>query len=316
MRSDCYNTLYGDTRVFYLISREISAVPGYVKGQGQGHQKHEIHWLSRNFWTGCRRDFWLVAFCSLCLGHMGITGSPGSYGPVRLWNPYERAIRGMPVRNWTSCDVLVTCKRVRVFYGISTVSLRCFGEGVARTCTVTIGYHVLHVRVRTVHVRAPYGPVRAWEHPYNYTIIVRDPCGSRWWPWVHIRVIGPVRFPTCLLRGKKMCMYNFQTRAAYGYTGSIRAEKTRTTPCGPARYAVRSPTGHWSLDILWMVFVYQQNCYAHYNISKSGTLIWIPFKNIFSIIWNIQSWKLNDINNQWHAVNFCIINSKRIYCCE
>ena len=53
-----------------------------------------------------------------------------------------------------------------------------------------------------------------------------------------------------------------------------------------------------SLDILWMVFVYHQNCYAHYNISKSGTLIWIPFKNIFSIIWNIQSWKLNDINNQ------------------
>ena len=43
MRSDCYNTLYGDTRVFYVISREISGVSGYVKGQGQGHQKHEIH---------------------------------------------------------------------------------------------------------------------------------------------------------------------------------------------------------------------------------------------------------------------------------
>ena len=28
---------------------------------------------------------------------------------------------------------------VRVFYGISTVSLRCFGEGVARTCMVTVG---------------------------------------------------------------------------------------------------------------------------------------------------------------------------------
>ena len=49
---------------------------------------------------------------------------------------------------------------------------------------------------------------------------------------------------------------------------------------------------------LWMVFVYQQNCYTHYNISKSDSLIWIPFKNIFSIIWNIQSWKLNDINDQ------------------
>ena len=56
--------------------------------------------------------------------------------------------------------------------------------------------------------------------------------------------------------------------------------------------------GFASLDILWMVFVYQQNCYTHYNISKNDTLIRIPFKNIFSIIWNIQSWKLNDINNQ------------------
>ena len=55
----------GDTRVFYVISREISGVSGYVKGQGQGHQKHEMHWLSLNFWTGCHRDFWLVAFCSL-----------------------------------------------------------------------------------------------------------------------------------------------------------------------------------------------------------------------------------------------------------
>ena len=36
---NCYK--YGDTRVFYVISREISGVSGYVKGQGQGHQKHE-----------------------------------------------------------------------------------------------------------------------------------------------------------------------------------------------------------------------------------------------------------------------------------
>ena len=54
-----------------------------------------------------------------------------------------------------------------------------------------------------MHVWAPYGPVRAWEHPYNYMIIVRGPYGSRWWPWVHIRVLGPVRLPMCLLRGKK-----------------------------------------------------------------------------------------------------------------
>ena len=38
---------------------------------------------------------------------------------------------------------------------------------------------------------------------------------------------------------KKMCMHNFQTQAAYGYMGSIRAEINR-------RYAVRSTTGHWN----------------------------------------------------------------------
>ena len=34
---------YQGIRVFYVISREISGVSGYVKGQGQGHQKHEMH---------------------------------------------------------------------------------------------------------------------------------------------------------------------------------------------------------------------------------------------------------------------------------
>ena len=37
----------------------------YVKGQGQGHRKHENHYLSHNFWTGSRREFWLVSKCSL-----------------------------------------------------------------------------------------------------------------------------------------------------------------------------------------------------------------------------------------------------------
>ena len=40
---DCYNTLYGDTGELYVINREISGVSGYVKGQDQGHQKHEMH---------------------------------------------------------------------------------------------------------------------------------------------------------------------------------------------------------------------------------------------------------------------------------
>ena len=160
MRSDCYNTLYGDTRVFYVISREISGVSGYVKGQGQGHQKQEIHWLSRNFWTGCHRDFWLVASCSL---------------------------------------------------------------------------------LKVAFVRQSQ---KLWHN-----ILPNKSNNNNVW---------------------------------YRPTSKFMPVLTRTA----------------SLDILWMVFVYHQNCYTHYNISKSGTLIWIPFKNIFSIIWNIQSWKLNDINNQ------------------
>ena len=44
-------------------------------------------------------------------------GSLGNYVPVRLGNPYVRVIRGMPVWNWTSCDVLVTSKRA--VYGFS-----------------------------------------------------------------------------------------------------------------------------------------------------------------------------------------------------
>ena len=136
---------------------------------------------------------------------MRITGSPGSYGPVRFGNPYVRLIRGMPVRNWTSCNVLATCKRV--VYGFSTGFLQfhydVLAKGSQEPVRLPYGYSTVHVRVRTVHVRAPYGPVCAWEHPYNDTIIVRGLCGSRWWPWVLIRVLGPVRLPTCLLREKK-----------------------------------------------------------------------------------------------------------------
>ena len=71
----------------------------------------------------------------------------------------------------------------RCFYVVSTGSLRCFGEGAAIT--------------RTVTVRCMYGPVRCTcEHrtdPYvlenTRTVIVRGPCGSRSWPWVHVRVL-------------------------------------------------------------------------------------------------------------------------------
>ena len=103
----------------------------------------------------------------------------GSYGPVRLGIPYGRVIRRMPVRNWTSCDVLVICKRV--VYGFSTA-----GRGF-------YGFATMFWR-------------RGRKNPYGYrTVIVR---------W------------------------------------SIRVDKQtvyfRVGPCGPVRYAVPSPTGHWN----------------------------------------------------------------------
>ena len=95
---------------------------------------------------------------SLCLGHMRITGFPGSYGPIQLENPYMRVIRGMPVRNWTSCDVLVTCKRV--VYGFSTGFLQFRDDVLAKgsqepvrlpygACTGPYGACARIVRTRT-----------------------------------------------------------------------------------------------------------------------------------------------------------------------
>ena len=108
--------------------------------------------------------------------------------------------------------------------------LRFFGEGVEINHTVT--------------VRLPYGacmgPYGACESTLRTHTCLRTPveCYDH-----HTR---PVRAPVMEVSahttayvpstgGKKMCMHNFQTQAAYGYTGSIRAEKTRTTLCRPAR---------------------------------------------------------------------------------
>ena len=53
---------------------------------------------------------------------------------------YVRVIRGMPVRqlNLLRYSGHMQTGGVRVFYGVSTVSRRCFGEGFARTRKVTI----------------------------------------------------------------------------------------------------------------------------------------------------------------------------------
>ena len=102
-----------------------------------------------------------------------------TWTPVRACGPWDTR---------TQLNLLRYCGHMhtgglRCFYVVSTGSLRCFGEEVAIT--------------RTVTVRCMYGPVRCTcEHrtdPYvledTCTVIVRGPCGSRSWPWVHVRVL-------------------------------------------------------------------------------------------------------------------------------
>ena len=74
---------------------------------------------------------------------------------------------------------------LRVFYGVSTGSLRCFGEGVART--------------RTVTVRLSYGGLyRLTNKQYTSVWARADPYGM---PYDHPRVTGilaltvPVNYP-------------------------------------------------------------------------------------------------------------------------
>ena len=139
---------------------------------------------------------------------------------------------------------------VRVFYGVSTISRRCFGEGVART--------------RKVSIRLPYG---ACTGPYGACAsTVRTRTCLRTPVEFYDHCTWPVRVPMMAVSAhtsswprttayvpstgkKKMCMHNFQTRDAYGYKGSIRAEKTHRTPCGPvrARTVCRTIT-HGSLE--------------------------------------------------------------------
>ena len=111
---------------------------------------------------------------------------------------------------------------VRVFYGVSTVSRRCFGEGVGRTrkvtvrlpygaCTGPYGACASTVRTRTC-LRTP---VEFYDHctwPVRVTVMAVS-AHTSYWP----RAIAYV--PST--GKKKMCMHNFQTRAASGYKGSL-----------------------------------------------------------------------------------------------
>ena len=150
---------------------------------------------------------------------MRITGSPGSYGPVRLENPYVRVIRGMPLRN---CDVLVTYKRV--VYGFSTGFLQGF-----------YSFAMMFWR-------------RGRKNPYGYrTVHVRAPLRSRTCLRTPVELYDHCK---CLLREKNMCMHNFQTRAAYGYKGSISYDHPRVTGILALTVPVNYPGAPCDLGII------------------------------------------------------------------
>ena len=216
---------------------------------------------------------------------MRITGSPGSYGLVRLGNPYVRVIRGMPVQNWSSCDVLVTCKRA--VYGVSAKGSQEPVRLPYGACTGPYSVCASTVRARTC-LRTPV------EFYDNCTWPVRVPvmavsAHTSFWPRTTAYVSSTGK--------KKMCMHNFQTRAAYWYKGSIRAEKTCIAPCGPVRYAVNYPGAPCDLGISIVTHEY-----GRYMLSMniySFCMFWYIFRA------NLSGNFIN-IRNKWG--NF-IINS-------
>ena len=176
---------------------------------------------------------------------MRITGSPGSYGPVRLGNPYVCVIRGMPVRNWTSCDVLVTCKWV--VYGFSTGFLQFRDDVLAKGSQEP--------------VRLPYG---ACTGPYGA-------CASTVWTRMCLRTpvefydhcTWPVRVPVMAVNahtsswprttayvpstGKKRCACTtFRHRLLTGIRGLYGLKKTRISGSVRWRYVLCHPIFHIS----------------------------------------------------------------------
>ena len=149
-----------------------------------------------------------------------------TWTPVRACGPWDAR---------TKLNLLRYCGHmqtggVRVFYGVSTVSRRCFGEGVART--------------RKVTVRLPYGacmgPYGACASTVRTRTCLRTPVelyDHCTWP-VRVPVMAVSAHTSYWPRTTAYVPSTGKTRAAYGYKGSIRAEKTRRTPCG----LVRAPT--------------------------------------------------------------------------
>ena len=179
---------------------------------------------------------------------MRITGSPGSLRARTTWKPI-RACDPWYAR--TKLNLLrfsghMQTGGVRVFYVVSTVSRRCFAEGVAIT--------------RKVTVRCMYGSVRCMcEHrtdPYvleNTRRVLRSLYVARKGPGDGRECTYELLAPYDCLRaftGKKRCACTtFRHGLLTGIRGPYGLKKNRRTPCGPVRYAVRSPTGHWNLAL-------------------------------------------------------------------
>ena len=92
--------------------------------------------------------------CFVCLGHMRITGSLGSstWKPIRACDPWDAHTKLSLLR----CSGHMQTGGVRVFYGVSTGSIRCFGEGVAITCMVTVRCMYGSVPCMCEHRTYPY----------------------------------------------------------------------------------------------------------------------------------------------------------------
>ena len=139
---------------------------------------------------------------------------------------------------------------VRVFYGVSTVSRRSFGEGVARTRKVTIrlpygactgphGACANTVRTRTC-LRTP---VEFYDHctwPVRVPVMAVS-AHTSYWPRTTAYVPS---------KGKQRCACTTFRHGLLtgirGLYGLIKPVELHAGPCGPIRYAVRSPTGHWN----------------------------------------------------------------------
>ena len=140
---------------------------------------------------------------------------------------------------------------VRVFYGISTVSLRCFGDRVARTRTVTVRlpyaactclYGTCASTVRTCTCLRT--PVEFYDH---CTWPVRIPVSAHTGYWPRTIAYAPSA-------GEKRCACTtFRHGLLTGIRGLYGLKKTRTAPCEPvrARTVCRTIT-HGSLEF-WSV---------------------------------------------------------------